>query len=437
VKTFASLNRQQREAVGLLQIGTFLEYFDLMLYVHMAVLLNELFFPATDPHTASLITAFAFCSTFVLRPFGALIFGYIGDNYGRKITVVFTTILMSLCCLTMANMPTYAEIGITAAWLVTICRIVQGLTSMGEVMGAEIYVTELVKPPHVYKASTYISLATSLGALAALGVASLVTKNGFNWRLGFWMGATIAVVGSMARSQLREAPDFADAKKRMSKKIEDSYVDGLQKVADLLKKSSVINNEKINLKTGVACLLAYCGWPLCFYMSYMFFNPILKNKFGYSSEDIIHHNFFLAFIPIISAFVLAKMSQKTHPLKILKYKGMVLLFFVIPLPFLINMATTTTHIFIYQCVLLSFALGTPPASTIFISHFPIFKRFTAISFNYALSRAVTYVITTFSLVYLCEIFNYYGILIVMLPVILGHLWGVAHFQKLENKSYAL
>ena len=65
----SSLNSQQKEAVGLLQIGTFLEYFDLMLYVHMAVLLNELFFPKTDPYTAALLSAFAFCSTWVLRPF--------------------------------------------------------------------------------------------------------------------------------------------------------------------------------------------------------------------------------------------------------------------------------------------------------------------------------------------------------------------------------
>ena len=68
-----NLTKEQKQAVGLLSIGTFLEYFDLMLYVHMAVLLNELFFPKTDPHTASLLTALAFCSTFVLRPIGALI----------------------------------------------------------------------------------------------------------------------------------------------------------------------------------------------------------------------------------------------------------------------------------------------------------------------------------------------------------------------------
>ena len=101
-----NLTREQKEAVGLLSIGTFLEYFDLMLYVHMAVLLNELFFPKTDPDTASILSAFAFCSTFVFRPFGALIFGWLGDNISRKATVVLTTALMAFSCILMANLPT-------------------------------------------------------------------------------------------------------------------------------------------------------------------------------------------------------------------------------------------------------------------------------------------------------------------------------------------
>ena len=103
---FSSLKREQKEAIGLLQIGTLLEYFDLMLYVHMAVLLNELFFPKTEPHTAALLTALTFCSTFVLRPFGALICGHIGDTFGRKPTVVITTSMMAMFCVLMANLPT-------------------------------------------------------------------------------------------------------------------------------------------------------------------------------------------------------------------------------------------------------------------------------------------------------------------------------------------
>ena len=92
------LTRQQKEAVGLLQIGTFLEYFDLMLYIHMAVLLNELFFPKTnDPYLISLYAALAFCSNYIFRPFGALIIGWIGDKMGRKVTVMITSFTTSDC----------------------------------------------------------------------------------------------------------------------------------------------------------------------------------------------------------------------------------------------------------------------------------------------------------------------------------------------------
>lgn len=133
-----TLTREQKEAVGLLSIGTFLEYFDLMLFVHMAVLLNELFFPKTDPFTASLLAAFAFCSTYLLRPIGALIFGYIGDNIGRKHTVIITTMMMSGSCVVMSVLPTYAEIGITASYTIIICRIIQGMSSMGEIIGAQV-----------------------------------------------------------------------------------------------------------------------------------------------------------------------------------------------------------------------------------------------------------------------------------------------------------
>jgi MFS family permease len=102
-----------------------LKYFDLMVYVHMAVLLNELFFPKTDPFTASLLSAFAFCSTFFFRPIGAYLIGRLGDKMGRRYTVIVTSFAMDITCIIMANLPTYNQVGIIAAWLVTICRIIQ------------------------------------------------------------------------------------------------------------------------------------------------------------------------------------------------------------------------------------------------------------------------------------------------------------------------
>jgi MHS family proline/betaine transporter-like MFS transporter len=198
METFSLLSKEKKEAIGLLSIGTFLEYFDLLLYVHMAVLLNELFFPKTDLHTAGLLSAFAFCSSYVLRPLGALIFGYLGDNIGRKSTVIITTTMMSLACFTMANLPTYEQIGITAAYIVTICRIVQGMAAMGEVIGADLYITELTKPPIQYPAVTLIAVFGVLGGTVALGVASLVTSFGLNWRSAFWLGTLVAVIGAVA-----------------------------------------------------------------------------------------------------------------------------------------------------------------------------------------------------------------------------------------------
>ena len=106
-----NLRRDQKEAVGLLQIGTFLEYFDLMLYVHLSVLLNDLFFPKTDQRTAALLAAFAFCSTYVFRPVGALMFGYIGDYIGRKAAIIISTTMMAVSCFFMSILPTYAEVG--------------------------------------------------------------------------------------------------------------------------------------------------------------------------------------------------------------------------------------------------------------------------------------------------------------------------------------
>ena len=428
----SSLRKDQKEAVGLLQIGTFLEYFDLMLYVHMAVLLNELFFPKADPHTASLLTALAFCSTYVLRPFGALIFGYIGDNIGRKTTVIITTMMMAISCVIMANLPTYAQIGISAAWLVSICRIVQGLSSMGEIIGAQIYVAELTKPPSAYPAVSFISVASAVGSMAAVGVAVLTTHFVFNWRLAFWIGAGIAVVGSLARTRLRETPEFIDMKHRLKLSIENCGETELVKKEKILKKISRLYKEKIPRLTLLSYFLIQCGWPITFYLVYMYFAPTLKSVYQYTSEDIIIHNFALTIIQVLQAIAWSIASFYFHPLKLLKIKGISSLFLMMLVPVCLFMQFGVIFVFLLQALLLVFNIGEGPAQYVFIKHFPVYRRFTASSFIYALGRALTYVITSFGIVYLTEWFSYYGILIITLPLGLSFLWAVRNFKKLEG-----
>ncbi|WP_052046314.1 MFS transporter [Candidatus Paracaedibacter symbiosus] len=432
MRVFSSLKRSQKEAVGLLQIGTFLEYFDLMLYVHMAILLNELFFPKTDPHTASLLAAFAFCSTYVLRPFGALLFGYIGDHIGRKPTVIITTMMMSISCVIMANLPTYAQIGIAAAWLVTGCRIMQGLSSMGEIMGAEIYVTEITKPPAQYPAVALIGIASYIGAVAALGIVSLVTHFGFNWRIAFWIGAGIAVIGSMARTRLRETSEFLTKRRKLTKRLEDEGGNTKGSPSKVILTQKLINEEKIGRKTFWAYFIVYCGWPLSFYLAYMYFNQPLKEVYGYTSEEVIFHNFLLSIISLVIISLLCAISCKTHPLKILEIRGKMSLFLSLLLPIAIMKSSNHFHIFLIQTLILLTALSPIPGVSVFIKYLPTLKRFTAASFVYALSRAIMYLITSFSLVYLTKFLGYYGLWLILIPVNIGFLWGVRHFEELEK-----
>jgi MFS transporter, MHS family, proline/betaine transporter len=431
---FSSLKREQREAVGLLQIGTFLEYFDLMLYVHMAVLLNDLFFPKTDPHTASLIAAFAFCSTYVLRPFGALLFGWIGDNIGRKTTVIMTTMMMATSCLIMANLPTYSQIGISAAWIVTICRLLQGLSSMGEIVGAKLYLIETTKPPERFQAVATLAVSTVLGGSMALLVASLVTSTGFNWRLAFWIGACIAVVGSVARTRLRETPEFVDMKRRIERAIEESSRDGLGKAANLLKSTNVLFKEKINWKTFTANFFIQCGWPVAFFFSYVHCGMILKNQFGYTPEQVIHQNFKVSLFQLLSWSLVTLLCKRISPLKIVKMRSFVFYFLVLVLPFLINNCKSSSDIFLLQSLIVIFGLIDVPAVPIFIIYFPVFRRFTCESFIYALSRAVVYIITSFSLVYLTNAFSHYGLWFIMLPISLMFIFGLNHFENLEKEA---
>lgn len=431
---FSSLRREQREAVGLLQIGTFLEYFDLMLYVHMAVLLNDLFFPKTDPHTASLIAAFAFCSTYVLRPFGALLFGWIGDNIGRKTTVIITTMMMAVSCLIMANLPTYSQIGISAAWIVTICRILQGLSSMGEIIGAEIYLTEITKPPASYPIVGLIACSAALGAMFALIVATFATNIGFNWRLAFWVGACIAIVGSVARTRLRETPEFVDMKRRMKKAIEDSSRDGLEKAADLLKSTNPLFKEKVDKKTSISFLMASLPWAVWFFFVYVYCSDILKNKFGFTAGQIIYHNFLISIFQIINTFVSCYLSYRINPIKILKFKCFILSLFILFVPYLLSQNITPSNLFVIQAVFILFSYSIFPASPMFYNKFPVFKRFTYSAFTYAFARAIAYIVTSFSFVYATESFGYYGLWFIMIPISIMYIFGLKHFEKLEYET---
>lgn len=422
--TLASLTKNQKEAVGLLSIGTFLEYFDLMLYVHMAAFLNELFFEPKDPHTASLTTAFAFCSTFVFRPIAALIFGWLGDNIGRRATVIITTFIMAISCVIMASLPTYAQIGISAAWIVTLCRAIQGISSMGEITGAELYLTETINPPACYLSVGAMSIFAILGEVCALGVASLVMLYGFSWRIAFLIGAIIALIGSIARTKLRETPEFADAKRRIKKIFKRANTNSS------VLEDNLILKEKVNKKTVIAFFLLQCAGPVSFYFTYIHCGNILQNNFNYTASEIIHHNFIICIAELCTVSILSYLSYKIYPLLILKIRLVMLLIFILFCPYWLNCVNSPYELLLIQLAMVSLDECLGPAIPIFYKNFPVFKRFTCVSFTFAISRALMYIITSFGFVYITDYFGNWGVWIIMIPTIIGFAYGLRHFEKL-------
>ena len=432
MNVFLSLKRNEKEAIGLLSIGTFLEYFDMMLYIHMATLLNDLFFPATNPKVAMLLSAFAFCSSYVFRPFGALFFGYIGDNIGRTSTLIITTTMMALSCFIMAILPTYQEIGISASIIMIGCRILQSLAASGEVIAAEIYLSELLKPPSSYIIISILSEMCTLGGMFALFIAIVVLELHASWRIIFLLACTVAFVGTSARTRLKESIDFADMKRRVKKVIEDSASNGLGKVVNILEKTNHIYQEKVDWKTSLAYFFIYSAGPLCFYITFIYGGELLKYTFNFPSEKIMFHNLKLTILSFISGVTLAMLSKYFHPLVLVKARA---IGFLLLSPFLSIILPTTTNFHLFYCIqILSiiFYVGTIPAIPIFFLHFPIFKRFTYSSLMFSFSRAIMYLITSMGLAYLINCYPKTGILIATLPIMVSYFWGVQHFIKLDN-----
>jgi len=436
--TQTSLTREQKRAIGLLSIGTFLEYFDLQLYIHMALLLNNIFFAKTDPFNAALLSAFAFCSTYLLKPFGALIFGYIGDFIGRKLVIVITTIIMAITCTTITFLPSYAKIGITASIVITVCRMLQGMAASAESRGAEIYITESFNPPLQYPLVAIITVFSAVGTSMALGIGSFFTNERIfgteheYWRVAFLLGAIIGLVGGAARTSLREASEFSDKKKLLKARFSDNKIAWDE--AHVVKNQP--HQQKISL-TSLAYFFICCARSPCFYFIYIYCADVLKNDLALSAGAIIYHNFWVSIVDMLGLLFLAYISSKIYPIRILKAKFILFFACIVFFPIVMHSYPSESVVFVFQCLAALFVFDDIPASPIFYRYFPIMKRFTYTSLLSALAKLMTYVITSFGLVYATKYFGYSGIFLILIPVGGMYYLAVRYFDTLEKAKQVL
>lgn len=214
----APTSREEKKIIFASSLGTVFEWYDFFLYGALATVLSKQFFAGVNDTTAFIFALMAFAAGFLVRPFGALVFGRLGDMIGRKYTFLMTIVLMGLSTFAVGLLPTYASIGIAAPIMLVLLRMLQGLALGGEYGGAATYVAEHAAPGKRGFNTSWIQSTATLGLLLSLLVVlgcRYLTGDQFEvwgWRLPFLLSIVLLCISTWIRMSMHESPAFVKMK---------------------------------------------------------------------------------------------------------------------------------------------------------------------------------------------------------------------------------
>src|SRR6195256_5500725 len=200
-------------------VGTMIEGYDFYIFGSLAAVISPLFYPAGNDTLAMIAYLSTFAVGFVVRPFGALFFGRIGDLVGRKYAFLVTLVIMGGATATIGFLPTYATIGIAAPIILLVIRILQGLALGGEYGGAAVYVAEHVPDARRGFYTSFIQITATLGLFVSLVVILIIQNTmsreafaSWGWRLPFIISIFLVAVSLYVRLRMKESPIFQHIK---------------------------------------------------------------------------------------------------------------------------------------------------------------------------------------------------------------------------------
>ncbi|WP_425490487.1 MFS transporter [Dyella mobilis] len=275
-------------------IGTTIEFFDFYIYATATVLVfPKLFFPAADPASATLQSFATFALAFMARPIGSALFGHFGDRIGRKATLVAALLTMGISTVVIGLLPTYAQIGVTAPLLLSLCRLGQGLGLGGEWGGAVLLATENAPEGKRAWYGMFPQLGAPIGFFIATGlflwineVMSDASFFAWGWRIPFLASSVLVLVGLWMRLKLTETPAFARAMAQHERV-----------------KVPMLNVLAQHPRELVAGMFAALATFVIFYLMTVFALSWATSKLAYSRDafllvQMVGVLFFAAFIPL-------------------------------------------------------------------------------------------------------------------------------------------
>jgi MHS family proline/betaine transporter-like MFS transporter len=211
-------DRTVRRAVAGAAMGNAVEWFDYAIYSYLVTTIGMNFFPDADPAAQTLLTFSLIAIPFVLRPFGGILLGPLGDKFGRRRVLAFTIIMMSAATFLIGFIPSYATIGVAAPILLLLARLVQGFSTGGEYGGAATFIAEYAPDRRRGFYGSFLEFGTLSGYVLGASIATVVQLGlspealaSWGWRIPFLVAGPLGLIGFYLRSRLEDTPAFRHA----------------------------------------------------------------------------------------------------------------------------------------------------------------------------------------------------------------------------------
>ncbi len=205
--------------IGASAMGTMIEWYDFYIFGSLSVVMTEIFYPKGEPVWTEIAFWGTFATGFIVRPFGAVVFGRVGDLVGRKYAFLVTLVVMGLATFAIGLLPTYESIGIAAPLALIALRLVQGLALGGEYGGAVVYVAEHAPDDKRGFYTSFIQTTATLGLFVSLGVILMVRGSmadadfrAWGWRVPFLASIALLGISLYVRLKMKESPLFTSLK---------------------------------------------------------------------------------------------------------------------------------------------------------------------------------------------------------------------------------
>ncbi len=359
-------------------LGNALEWYDYALYASFASIISKHFFPTEDPVISIIATFGVFAAGFIVRPLGGMFFGRLGDKYGRRTTLSIAILLMAIPTTCIGLLPTYEKIGILAPILLTLIRLLQGLSLGGEFSGCIAYVVE--HSPKDYRgmagSSAFCSMCIGMlfGSLTATFMSTLLGYEelvNWGWRIPFLMGIFIGLIGFHIRTHLDESPVYENAKNNGNLSLNPMH--------EIFANYS----KELIIATGM-----YLTVTVPFYTLTVFVNNFMQTYLNFDVEEALLINSLALGLMIVLMPISAWISDIYGRRKVLINSTIAIILTIIPIFWMFTQTNFTIALIgqLIFAVVVSFFMG--PVPTTLVELFPTRVRFTGVAISYNLSAAV-------------------------------------------------